>query len=331
MPLFRLETTYCGEGRENRQLILERNRDQFQNMVDASLSREILRKIQPDMVFSGDDHDWCEIAHSLDGRLTPEVTLPTFNFAQGSMQPGFVMLSLYNPERRARNVAPMIPKSASSFRSRTADAWAPGALGRMATMSDNTTFAYEECLLPRQMSIYSGYSVLFGITAVWLAICRFRRLKRYRQLEPVLVRWRKPAPLASMVAGRPSNSTPHPLDDAEVHLLPQRSTTTKYPCSRVSQLHSNLHQQEQQQQDCVDEKRLQQHFIGSSRTPSPLRAWSPPPLLDDWRHGKLSTSAPNCIWPLQTQIFWEGLVWDLLSIFQYIVPFYLCLLLVSLL
>ncbi|KAF9113624.1 hypothetical protein BGX27_001158 [Mortierella sp. AM989] len=39
---------------------------QYQNMVNTSLTREILRKIRPDMVFSGDDHDWCEIAHPLD-------------------------------------------------------------------------------------------------------------------------------------------------------------------------------------------------------------------------------------------------------------------------
>ncbi|KAH7048036.1 Metallo-dependent phosphatase-like protein, partial [Linnemannia elongata] len=94
VPLFRPETTSCGEAREAQQLILDRNGEQYQNMVNASLSREILRKVQPDMIFSGDDHDWCEMGHSLDGRLTPEVTLPTFSFAQGIKQPGFVVLSL---------------------------------------------------------------------------------------------------------------------------------------------------------------------------------------------------------------------------------------------
>ncbi|KAI8603848.1 Metallo-dependent phosphatase-like protein, partial [Dissophora ornata] len=94
VPLFRLDTTFCGEARESGQLILDRNGEQYQNMVNASLSREILHNIQPDMIFSGDDHDWCEIVHSLDDKLTPEVTVPTFSFAQGSKQPAFVVLSL---------------------------------------------------------------------------------------------------------------------------------------------------------------------------------------------------------------------------------------------
>ncbi|KAF9089783.1 hypothetical protein BGX29_011872 [Mortierella sp. GBA35] len=50
VPLFRPETISCGKGREATQLILDRNGEQYQNMVNATLSREILRKIQPDMV-----------------------------------------------------------------------------------------------------------------------------------------------------------------------------------------------------------------------------------------------------------------------------------------
>ncbi|KAG9069091.1 hypothetical protein KI688_009986 [Linnemannia hyalina] len=109
VPLFRPETTSCGEAREAQQLILDGNGEQYQNMVNASLSREILRKVQPDMIFSGDDHDWCEMGHSLDERLTPEVTLPTFSFAQGIKQPGFVVLSLYNPQHISRNAPESTP------------------------------------------------------------------------------------------------------------------------------------------------------------------------------------------------------------------------------
>ncbi|KAF9939832.1 hypothetical protein BGZ65_009210 [Modicella reniformis] len=113
VPLFRLDTTYCGDARETQQLILNRKGEQYQNMVDAMLSRQILRAVQPDMVFSGDDHDWCEIAHSLDGTLTPEITLPTFSFAQGIQQPGFVMLSLFNPDHKVKNAFPMIPTTST--------------------------------------------------------------------------------------------------------------------------------------------------------------------------------------------------------------------------
>ncbi|KAF9984959.1 hypothetical protein BGZ75_003500 [Mortierella antarctica] len=114
VPLFRLDTTPCGKSRETKQLIINRGGYQYWNMVNATLSRDILRGIRPDVVFSGDDHDWCEIAHSLDGALIPEVTLRTFSFAQGIQQPGFVMLSLHNPELKSRNDMPMMPMEPST-------------------------------------------------------------------------------------------------------------------------------------------------------------------------------------------------------------------------
>ncbi|KAG0358570.1 hypothetical protein BGZ54_010361 [Gamsiella multidivaricata] len=137
VPLFRLDTTYCGDARETEQLILNRKGEQYQNMVNITLSREILRSIQPDMVFSGDDHDWCEIAHSLDGTLTPEVTLPTFSFAQGILQPGFVMLSLYNPDHKAKNVLPMVSTTSGLPISTEENA------GSVANPSENTTLFIE--------------------------------------------------------------------------------------------------------------------------------------------------------------------------------------------
>ncbi|KAF9439023.1 hypothetical protein BGZ76_001475 [Entomortierella beljakovae] len=156
VPLFRLDTTPCGDARVSKQLILDRNGDQYQNMVNSSLTREILRTIQPDMIFSGDDHDWCEIVHSHDGNiLTPEVTVPTFSFAQGSQQPAFVMLSLYNPQRLAKNTGPIMYTSTSSqLPLHPAD-----AENTVAVMSDTSTFAYDEFLrfyeITQNPSIYS--------------------------------------------------------------------------------------------------------------------------------------------------------------------------------
>ncbi|GJJ75643.1 ethanolamine phosphate phosphodiesterase [Entomortierella parvispora] len=170
VPLFRSDTTYCGDVRETKQLIINRGGAQYWNMVSASLSREILRGIQPDMVFSGDDHDWCEIAHSLDGTITPEVTLRSFSFAQGIQQPAFVMLSLYNPDHTPKNTFPDVP--------------GPGLPVGALDPADQTetvlrptgkaTFAYEECMLPNQMQIYICYGVLFGISLCWIVVQRYR-------------------------------------------------------------------------------------------------------------------------------------------------------------
>ncbi|KAF9357303.1 hypothetical protein BGX26_003953 [Mortierella sp. AD094] len=204
VPLFRLDTTYCGDARESDQLILNRSGEQYQNMVNTTLSREILRGIKPDIVFSGDDHDWCEIAHSLDGTLTPEVTLRTFSFAQGILQPGFVMLSLYNPDHMTKNAFPMAPVS-SGLPLSTGDGY-----DSVARSSDNTTFVYEECMLPNQMLIYMCYIALLGITVNLVLIQRFRWImwgRRHLAERSVLVRWRDSMSASSYSDALPQGST----------------------------------------------------------------------------------------------------------------------------
>ncbi|KAG0291128.1 hypothetical protein BGZ96_005462 [Linnemannia gamsii] len=153
--LARPETTPCGEARESRQLILDRNGEQYQNMVNASLSQEILRKIQPDMVFSGDDHDWCEMGHSLDGRLIPEVTLPTFSFAQGVAQTGFVVLSLYNPQHISRNARSLTQEDKSAAATMPATALD----SHTAKVSDMTTFALSVLVAQAKSTLQLGFSI----------------------------------------------------------------------------------------------------------------------------------------------------------------------------
>ncbi|KAG0034816.1 hypothetical protein BGZ81_002908 [Podila clonocystis] len=171
VPLHRPETTYCGDAREAKQLILDSYGDQYQNMVNASLSREILRKIQPDMIFSGDDHDWCEITHSAYGAITPEVTVPTFSFAQGIRQPGFVMLSLYNPEELVRNRELVLPTPGRGYPPPT---WTGG----VKTIKGNSTFDYEACMLPNQLSIYNGYIVLLAVTLGCIVVTHLLQAKK---------------------------------------------------------------------------------------------------------------------------------------------------------
>jgi hypothetical protein len=148
-------------------------------MIDSSLSQETLHAVRPDMIFSGDDHDWCEIAHALDGSFTPEVTVPTFSFAQGIQQPGFVMLSLYNPDHKVNNQFPVIPTDSPSGlpvstleNSRT-----------VARPSTDATCAYEACMLPNQLQIYRVYGLLFGCTLSWILIQRYRWIMRGRGRE----------------------------------------------------------------------------------------------------------------------------------------------------
>ncbi|KAF9899312.1 hypothetical protein EC991_009094 [Linnemannia zychae] len=175
VPLHRLDTTYCGKTRETEQTIKDRDGEQFQNMVNITLSREVLESIQPDMVFSGDDHDWCEIAHpTIEGNFVPEVTVRTFSFAQGIQQPAFVMMSLFNPDHKPKNVQPVVPLDVGLPVSESAQ-------GTVMRPSGNTTFVYDECMLPRQMLIYICYGALFAVSLSWILIRHFRWMSTYRK------------------------------------------------------------------------------------------------------------------------------------------------------
>jgi len=209
--------------------------EQYQNLVNSTLSKEILRAIQPDMIFSGDDHDWCEIAHDLDQKLTPEVTLPTFSFAQGIKQPGFVLLSLYNPKKITKNLAsaPMIvnPDNGDG----TTGTAAINKRMDVAMVSDKTTFAYDECLLPRQLSIYDFYISLFLLTAGWLIILRMRWMRHHRRCpaDSVLVQWRQQPPGSPMIMNNGDEGGDEDEDDDDYDY--DEDSSTSLPTDQLTQ------------------------------------------------------------------------------------------------
>ncbi|KAF8946764.1 hypothetical protein BGZ47_011427 [Haplosporangium gracile] len=331
VPLFRPETTSCGEAREAQQLILDRNGEQYQNMVNASLSQEILRKIQPDIVFSGDDHDWCEMDHSLDGRLTPEVTLPTFSFAQGITQPGFVVLSLYNPQHILRNArsltrevynATMTLPETHAFENSS------------AKISKMITFAYDECMLPKQIVIYFGYSCLFLATLLWLMSYRFWWLKRSRYFcsDSVLMR-RNSTVVSSEMSSNRFSSSPHPLQDLtaqEKTFSTQEATAETLWQQRKSETSRTSCDDEA---ESVDSPRTLFSFSHSSTKslPSPL-LFSPlsplSPLMDSMKRHQ---NWRRILWPLQRKHFWMMVAWDVWVIIRYVIPLYFLLILAAML
>jgi hypothetical protein len=116
-------------------------------MVNSPLSREILESIQADMVCSGDEHDWCEIAHpTTGGNLTPEITLRTFNFAQGIQLPAFVMMTLFIPDLKPKIVYPVVSVEAGLPVSNEF------AMGSAERLSEDTAFEYNECMLHASMT-----------------------------------------------------------------------------------------------------------------------------------------------------------------------------------
>lgn len=63
-------------------------------MLGSETSRFLLDVIRPSVIFSGDDHDYCEHRHPQGIR---EVTLKSFSSSTGIRRPGFQLLSLIPP------------------------------------------------------------------------------------------------------------------------------------------------------------------------------------------------------------------------------------------
>ncbi|CAH2351832.1 cell division control protein 1 [[Candida] railenensis] len=92
VPLYRdPEVQKCGPLRESAEFKLGSGY-QYQNAINEKLSSEILQKIEPDMIFSGDDHDYCDVTH-VEGR-TREITVKSISMAMGISYPAVQLLTL---------------------------------------------------------------------------------------------------------------------------------------------------------------------------------------------------------------------------------------------
>jgi len=178
VPLYRAPGTPCGPNREHwppskptggdgeqlledeRNAIAVRAGYQYQNVLTPAVSRELIEKIgNVGNVFSGDDHDYCEIVHreftasTMGGRIR-EITVKSMSWAMGVRKPGFLMLSLWNPI--------------------DADGKSIGTLGASHGGADNgggsASLQSHLCLLPDQLGIFTRYALLLGLTLMTLTI-----------------------------------------------------------------------------------------------------------------------------------------------------------------
>lgn len=135
IPLARPELSTCGPLRE-RGRILKGAGIGYQNLLGSETSRFLLNNVEPSVIFSGDDHDYCEYVHPNGVR---EVTLKAFSMAMGIQRPGFQLLSLVPPSPVPEVHTSMVPQK---------------------------TFADVPCLLPDQFEIYWRHYIPFAILSV---------------------------------------------------------------------------------------------------------------------------------------------------------------------
>ncbi|KAI0682059.1 Metallo-dependent phosphatase-like protein, partial [Cytidiella melzeri] len=97
IPLFRPRDTSCGPLREHG-TIREGSGYGYQNTLDYLVSNMHLEGIRPSVIFSGDDHDYCEVHHPIrpsddiplsELHSVKEVSVKSFSMAMGIRRPGY--------------------------------------------------------------------------------------------------------------------------------------------------------------------------------------------------------------------------------------------------
>lgn len=162
VPLYREPGTPCGPKREHwppakppkgqtepvipdhRNAISVSGGYQYQNVLSDFDSQKLVRSIGNVVhVFSGDDHDYCELVHAETRGGVREITVKSNSMAMGVPTPGFVMASLWNPVDDK---------------------------GRPLPGSPETTLQTHLCLLPNQIHTYMKYVAFIVLTLVVLAV-----------------------------------------------------------------------------------------------------------------------------------------------------------------
>lgn len=176
VPLWRNRGTPCGPLREHwppatppagqngavipdeRNAIAVARGYQYQNVLAQDDSARVLRSVgNVKHVFSGDDHDYCEIVHDTSNsgegivERVKEITVKSISYAMGVRKPGFSMVSLWNPvDGEGKPLHSQVTRHGG------------GVEGLAPTMEHHL------CLLPDQIGILLRYAtlILFSLLAL---------------------------------------------------------------------------------------------------------------------------------------------------------------------
>jgi len=210
IPLSRPDGPSCGPNRE-RGTIRRGTGFGYQNTIGKSASDFLLQTLRPSVIFSGDDHDYCEYTHSYnsDGktRQAREVTVKSLSMAMGIRKPGFQLLSLVPPH----------------------------------TVQGSPSHADSLCLLPDQLGIYlSTYIPLLVCSLLVILVANIHRVCSPRQSKrrSASVSTNSPsyAPLSGVLrsrsdAGRPAESSDWLQYDTDT--LPRPTSSSKKPSPHI--------------------------------------------------------------------------------------------------
>lgn len=157
VPLFRSGTTSCGPMRERGTAIPLQAGYQYQNVLTPLISQDIVKHLRQEevtQIYSGDDHDYCEIEHSEFTGRPKEITVKSMSWAMGVRVPGVQLVSLWNPVDCEKVMSRSTPASEAP--------------------TPRDTIQNHLCLLPDQLSIFIRYGQTLGLTLVVLLVFAVR-------------------------------------------------------------------------------------------------------------------------------------------------------------
>jgi hypothetical protein len=139
IPLYRSDQETCGSFKRSQ--IKNSIGNTYQNLLSKFDTEFLLSCLDPLYVFSGDDHDYCEVKH-LEGSVN-ELTVATFSWMEGTDYPGYALLSFYSP---------------------------PSDCSKEECKQPDPIFKVQPCYSPRRLSLYLWYANLFFITVLILGL-----------------------------------------------------------------------------------------------------------------------------------------------------------------
>ncbi|KAF8244913.1 hypothetical protein K440DRAFT_635521 [Wilcoxina mikolae CBS 423.85] len=189
VPLFREKETDCGPLREKGKSIPIWQGYQYQNVLTPQLSAELLKRTGARYVFSGDDHDACEVEHMYGplGKVR-EWTVKSVSWTMGVRRPGFEMVSLWNPSHSSSPSSPPPSSSSSPAKIEETPEELTARLGPAEERNSEhlapqppvvhggeETLQAHLCFLPDQIHIFLVYAVCAAVTLLVVCVDVWRR------------------------------------------------------------------------------------------------------------------------------------------------------------
>lgn len=99
VPLYRFtDRQKCGPLRESKKKFPVMKGKQYQTVLEHELSQQLLQAINPVIIFSGDDHDYCDVTHSYlhngENKQAREITIKSVAMSAGIRYPALQLLTL---------------------------------------------------------------------------------------------------------------------------------------------------------------------------------------------------------------------------------------------